>query len=122
MRYDRPGQYAEELVVTTSQGEEARDFAHVRIYDPDAGRDFAYGWAYASPVREVAPGTPVLFWNRLINTVGPVSIDFGDGSSPGVITDDAVYSYRAPGHYTVTLTGGDRCSQTAVAKLSLEVV
>jgi hypothetical protein len=107
VRYDRPGLYSEELTVTLDDGSQDRDFAQVRVYDPDPAkaRKIAYGWAYYSPVRGIKPGTQVLFWNRLINTAGPVTVDFGDGSVPQPVRSEATHAYGNPGAYTVTLSG-----------------
>ncbi len=82
--YDSPGQYVETLVVRTASGHEARDYAHVRVYNPNAEpaghettampeprRELAYGWVYASPVRGLVTGEPVTIWNRLVGTGGP---------------------------------------------------
>ena len=124
--YDRPGQYAETLVVRTPAGDEARDYAHVRVYDPaqspaEARELLAYGWAYASPVRGVAPGTPVTIWNRLVRTEGQVLLDVGDGSPVVPIVDEAVHIYRDPGLYTVTLSGQGAVGEPVVAKLTVVV-
>ena len=122
-RYDRPGLYSEELTVTLDDGSADRDFAQVRVYDPDPvkARKIGYGWAYHTPVRGIKPGTEVLFWNRLINTAGPVSVDFGDGSEPQPVRADATHKYQKPGAYTVTLRGRGPSDEPVTVRLRLVV-
>ena len=119
--YDAPGQYAEELTVTTGDGAVARDFAQVRVYDPAVGLPVAFGWMYSWPVRGIHLGTPVLFWNRLQHTMGDVTLDYGDGWPPSVIEQDAWYTYRAPGVYTVTLQGHGPYGEPVTAKVCIVV-
>lgn len=118
VRYDRPGLYSEELSVLADDGSESRDFAQVRAWAPgdDRQRGVTFGWAYSSPERGARPGEPVLFWNRLVHTGAvPVTIDYGDGSPPERVGDEAAHAYAAPGLYTVTLsTGGPGGEPTAV--------
>ena len=97
VRYDRPGLYSETLVVRTADGDEDRDHAQVRIYDPERGRRMAFGWFYHAPVRGIRPGDEVTFENRLIRAGEDVRIDFGDGSEPEAIRDLARHAYRGPG-------------------------
>jgi hypothetical protein len=80
-----------------------------------------YGWAYAMPVRGVQPGTPVRFWNRLVNTEGGVMIDYGDGAPEVVIRDETVHTYSAPGLYTVTVRGCDSRGAVVMTKLPVRV-
>ncbi len=119
--YDVPGQYAEELTVTAENGVGDRDFAHVRVYDPDAPPPEAFGWVYSWPLRGLQPGTPVLFWNRLMNTRGPVTIDYGDGWPPIVIEEEAWHTYSVPGLYTVTLLGYGAREDVVMAKFRVIV-
>ena len=103
--YEEPGLYSEQLSVRTDAGDEDRDFAQVRVFDPDRGRKLARGWAYYTPVRGITPGTTVLFWNRLVGMAGPVTIDFGDGSPKQTIHREVEHAYAESGLYTVTLSG-----------------
>ncbi|MBN2003708.1 MAG: PKD domain-containing protein [Anaerolineae bacterium] len=119
--YDAPGQYAVELTVKTEAGAVDCDFAHVRVYDPRAARPKSLGWIYSWPLRGVHPGTPVLFWNRLLQTYGPVTIDFGDGWPGSTIENDAWYTYRAPGIYTVTVCGYGTTGEPVMSKLRVVV-
>lgn len=103
LRYDRPGCYSEALHIVCDDGFEARDFVQIRVYKPGAGRDIAFGWAYAHPQRGLTPGSQVTVWNRLANVQGDVRIDWGDGSGLSVIGDSAQHVYKIPGTYTVCL-------------------
>ena len=103
LTYDEPGLYSEELIVHLDNGAQGRDFAQVRIYDPPRGTNIASGWIHYSPVRGVIAGAEVLFWNRLGNTAGAVTINFGDGSPSQTIGSETVHAYQQPGIYTVTL-------------------
>jgi len=119
--YKTPGQYAVELTVETEAGGIDRDFVHVRVYDPEASQPSGLGWIYSWPLRGVHPGTPVLFWNRLLHTRGPVTIDYGDGWPGATIENDAWYTYRAPGIYTVTVRGRDTKGDDVISKLRVVV-
>jgi murein DD-endopeptidase MepM/ murein hydrolase activator NlpD len=123
VRYDRPGLYSEELTVTLDDGSQDRDFAQVRVYDPDPAkaRKIAYGWAYHTPVRGIKPGTEVLFWNRLINTAGPVVLDFGDGSEPQPVRAEATHKYENAGTYTVALSGKGPGDEPVTVRLRVVV-
>lgn len=107
--YDRPGLFSEELIVRADDGSEDRDYAQVRVYDPEQGRNISYGWTYHTPVRGITPGQPVLFWNRLIHPQGEVLIDFGDGSAPQNMTGlkELTHAYDRAGYYTVSLSARD---------------
>ncbi|MGC9347557.1 MAG: PKD domain-containing protein, partial [Anaerolineae bacterium] len=120
--YDRSGQYAEMLEVRTEAGLLVTDFAQVRVYDParDPGDELAHGWAYYSPLREIHPGTPVTFWNRLLDTQD-VMIDYGDGSVSEVIAEKAEHRFGAPGRYIVTLRGQGLAGEPVMAKLGVVV-
>lgn len=119
--YDKPGMYTEELSVTAKNGAEDRDFLQVRVYDPvEATNGLGYGWAYYYPVRNIHPGSEVLFWNRLVNTTD-VTIDFGDGSSPQVIDKALTHTYTSRGIYTVTLSGRDAKARPVTVKLEVKV-
>lgn len=124
VRYDRPGCYAEELIVKADDGTEDRDFAQVRVWDaeyPAANKQVARGWVHLSPGRGVKPGTPVLFWNRLAGTVGPVSIDFGDGSVAQEIKAEATHAFAAAGVYTVAVAGKGKAGEPIMVKLRVVV-
>jgi hypothetical protein len=120
VQYDRPGLYTEALQVTGPGGATDRDFVQVRVYGDGRGREIAYGWAYHFPVRGIRPGTPVLFWNRLMHAQTPVTIDFGDGTPPEPVGRETTHAYRAAGRYVVTFSAlGPRQEPVAV---KLEVV
>ena len=123
VRYERPGLYSEELTVTADDGSEDRDFAQVRVYDPDPAhaRKIAYGWVHYSPARGIKPGAEVLFWNRLINTAGPVTIDFGDGSAPQPVRAEATHAYDKPGAYAVTFSGKGPRNEPVTVKVRVVV-
>lgn len=105
LKVDRPGLFSEELRVFADDGSEDRDFAQLRVWDMHPGARFAAGWFYHYPVRGAKAGTPILFWNRLYGTTGPVEIDFGDGSPPVWIDQQATHAYNQAGHYTAALRG-----------------
>lgn len=118
--YHRPGLYSEELSVTTTGGIEDRDYAQVRVYDPERGTDMAWGWVFANPVREIRPGTPVAFWNRLLQT-RCVTVDFGDNTPPVPIESETGHAYTQPGLYTVTFSGLGPADEPVMAKLRVLV-
>jgi len=123
VRYDRPGLYSEELTVIADDGSEARDFAQVRVWGSagDAPKP-AFGWVYSSPERGARPGEPVLLWNRLIGTTGPVTLDPGDGSPPRIVTDAMVtHAYPAPGLYTASLCARGPSGEPATVHLCVRV-
>jgi murein DD-endopeptidase MepM/ murein hydrolase activator NlpD len=103
--FAKPGLYSEQLTVTSASGAKSVDFVQVQVFDPTSPGAGAFGWAYASPVRGIQPGTPVLFWPRLVNTTGDVVIDFGDGTPPQTVGQEATHAYQRSGLYVVTLSG-----------------
>ncbi|MFD2162227.1 PKD domain-containing protein [Paradesertivirga mongoliensis] len=103
-QYTKPGLYTEELIVKTKDGAEDRDYVQVRVYDKKNPMKITYGWAYHFPVRDIKAGTKVLIFNKLYNTKGPVTIDFGDRSGVEKIEEQIDHIYKYPGIYTVTLT------------------
>jgi hypothetical protein len=119
--YDEPGLYAEELRVEADDGSEARDYAQVRVYDPDDDDPAPYGWVYHHPVRGVTPGESVTFWNRL-RYDGPVAVSFGDGSGIELDGDgECTHAYDAPGTYTATFEGAATGREPATAKVPVVV-
>ncbi len=58
-------------------------------------------------------------WNRLANTRN-TSVAWGDGAT-GSIGREAVHAYRAPGLYTVTVSGVGPRQEPATARLRLIV-
>ena len=122
IRYARPGLYAEELIVRSDDGAEDRDFAQVRVWAGDkAPEPVAYGWLYYAPVRGIGPGTEVTFWNRLVRTIGDVTIDFGDATPARVIKSDVRHAYAKPGTYTVTLSARGAGDQPCTVKARVVV-
>jgi murein DD-endopeptidase MepM/ murein hydrolase activator NlpD len=103
VRADKPGLYSEELRVWADDGSEDRDYAQLRVWDAQRGPRIGAGWFYHSPIRDAHAGSPVRFWNRLWNTTGPVSIDFGDGSPATAINRELEHVYAAPGLFTARL-------------------
>ncbi|MFP4053719.1 MAG: hypothetical protein ACLFV7_07645 [Phycisphaerae bacterium] len=104
--YDKPGLYAEELRVQTSDGREYRDFAHVRVWNLKRGRHCGWGWVYHTPVRGVTPKVKVTFRSKLVNLQrGKGKIDFGDRSRPVTIEEEVSHVYDKPGTYSVRVTG-----------------
>ncbi len=118
---DQPGLYSEELIVKTEDGAEDRDFAQIRVFDPERGRKMAAGWCHYTPVRGIHSGTPVLFWNRLWNTTAPVMVNFGDGSAVQPIQDELVHTYGQPGIYTVTFSSQGPEQEPVTVKLKVAV-
>ena len=102
--YGRPGLYSEMLRVTADDGSADVDFLQVRVYDPAGGRDMARGWVHMHPGRNLAPGEPACFWNRL-HAVEDTVIDFGDGTPPAPFGESAEHAYARPGLHAVTVTG-----------------
>jgi murein DD-endopeptidase MepM/ murein hydrolase activator NlpD len=119
--FEAPGLYSEELIVRTQKGNEARDYAQVRVYDPTRGRDMVRGWAYHRPVRGITPGQPVTFWNRLVGTRSDVQLDFGDGSPPEVIKNEIVHAYDQPGVYTASYHATGPDGEPATIKMCVVV-
>ena len=98
-----PGLFSEELRVSADDGSEDRDYAQLRVWNTNSPPRFAAGWFYHWPVRGARPGTPILFWNRLSGTTGPVEIDYGDGSQPIQIGQEVSHAYEKAGLYTAAL-------------------
>jgi murein DD-endopeptidase MepM/ murein hydrolase activator NlpD len=122
MEYDRPGLYAEELIVTTEAGGEDRDFAHVRVYDPTGEGAVGCGFFYHTPVRDLHPGTPVLFWNRLQQNIAPpVMIDFGDGTPPQQVERECTHTFHETGIYTCTLSARGLSGETNTLKMRVVI-
>lgn len=121
LTYDKPGLYCEELIVRADNGSEDRDFAQVRVYDPERGRNIVSGWLHYTPVRCIRPGTDVLFWNRLSGTSGRVTIDFGDGVPAETIGKEIRHAYSQPGIYTVTLLATGPKKEPATLKIRVVV-
>ena len=122
MQYDRPGLYAEELIVTTQSGGEDRDYAHVRVYDPAGDGAVGCGFFYHTPVRGLRPGTPVLFWNRLQQNIAPpVTIDFGDGTPAQPVERECTHTFHAAGIYTCTLSARGLSGETVTLKMRVVI-
>jgi hypothetical protein len=121
VQYDRPGLYTEALQVTGPGGATDRDFVQVRVYEAGRGREIAYGWAYHFPVRGIRPGTPVLFWNRLVHAQTPVMVDFGDGTPPEPVGRETTHAYRAAGRYVVTFSARGPREEPVAVKLEVVV-
>jgi murein DD-endopeptidase MepM/ murein hydrolase activator NlpD len=122
LRYLYPGLYTEQLTVKTVSGAEDRDFVQIRVFDFTVDkRDIAYGWAAYDPVRDIHPNTKVLFWNRLINTKGPVMIDFGDNSGVTTVNKEIYHVYKKKGRYVVTLSSGSNKGEPVTIKMEVVV-
>ncbi|CAN5266196.1 hypothetical protein BH23BAC1_BH23BAC1_47310 [soil metagenome] len=119
--YSRPGLYSEELIVKTKDGQEDRDYLQVRVSDPQFKKDVAYGWGYFYPVRDPEAGSPVLFWNRLVNIIGDTIIDFGDGTQ-AKIDKDIGHIYKESGYYTVTLSASGPRNEPVTIKFEVRVL
>ncbi|MBN2313013.1 MAG: PKD domain-containing protein [Sedimentisphaerales bacterium] len=104
LTFEHPGLFSEELIVRTEKGHEERDFAQVRVFDRQRKRNIARGWVYYTPVRGIAPQSPVVFWNRLQNVKAAVHVNFGDGSHPKITKEMITHAYEKPGIYTVTFS------------------
>jgi len=125
IRFTQPGLYTQELVVETHNGEIDRDFVQVRVWDSsktfDNIRDIAFGWVYHYPVRNVKIGDPVLFWNRIHNTMKSVFIDFGDGTPPVKFYNSIAHPYLAEGSYVVRIWGYGPRNEPFIYKLEVVV-
>lgn len=125
VHYSEPGLYSEELIVRTKRGAEDRDFVQVRVYDPKRPiGHIGAGWFFHSPVRNIRPGAPVTFWNRLNSrTDAPVQIDFGDGTEPRTIAAEAEHAFAKPGIYSAKLTtiGPERESLTIQMRVVVDL-
>lgn len=119
--YDQPGLYTEELIVKTKSGAEDRDYLQVRVFDSEDNKEIAYGWAYHTPVRGLKAGKPVLIWNRLVQTKGDVTINYGDGTPEEKIVREIRHVYQNPGIYTITLKGNGVLGEPAVIKMKIVV-
>jgi len=100
---DRPGLFSEELRLLADDGSEDRDYAQLRVWNTKPGAAFAAGWFYHWLVRGARAGTPVLFWNRLFGTTGPVEIALGDGSNPVQMGQEITHAYAKAGLYRAAL-------------------
>lgn len=122
LTYSKPGLYSEELVVETKSGAKVRDFAQVWVA-PAAGPAPGFGRFFHSPVRGIKPGTPVLFWNRIIGGKNPAFIDFGDGTPVREIKGDSEieHTYIAKGHYIAKLSGKDKKDHPLTLRLEVVV-
>lgn len=122
VKYATPGVYTEELIVTAEKGIVDHDFVQIRVYGKDQKReDLSYGWAFYSPVRNITTGTEILFWNRLVKTTTPVTIDFGDGTATQTIDRALTHSYTEKGNYTVSLSSTDKQNNPVSIKLEVKV-
>jgi hypothetical protein len=122
LRYQHPGLYTEELMVKTISGAEDRDFVQIRVFDStDSKKDLAFGWAAYDPVREIHPGTRVLFWNRLIHTKSPVLINFGDDAATTKIDKEIYHQYKSKGRYVVTLSSSEGNDEPVTIKMEVVV-
>jgi hypothetical protein len=119
--YTQPGLYTEELTVTTTSGHQDKDFLQVRVFESTRGKNLAYGWVYHYPVRNTKAGTPVLFWNRLVNTTSPVIVDFGDGSHPEQVVDEIQHAFTKKGLYTVTFTSTGPVQEPVTLKMDVHI-
>lgn len=120
--YSAPGLYSEELVVQTKGGALARDFAQVWVASPE-GPAPGFGRFFHTPLRGVKPGTPVLFWNRIIGGGDPAFIDFGDGSPVQKIKGDSEieHIYSMKGRYISKLSGKDKKGHPLTLRLEVVV-
>lgn len=122
LRYEQPGLYTEELIVTTQSGAEDRDFLQVRVFDTTKqSHDIAYGWAAYDPVRHIHPNSRVLFWNRLAKTKRPVTINFGDGSDPMLIDRQVYHRFSSRGRYVVTLSSSGPSNEPVTIEMEVVV-
>lgn len=125
LKFNSPGLYTEELIVETAKGNIDRDFLQVRVWNSTktrkSERNIAWGWIYQSPVRNVKVGEPVMFWNRIHNTMGSVYIDFGDGSDHLKIYNSIAHPFMKPGRYVVSITGKGPKNDPITEKLEVIV-
>ncbi len=121
VHYDHPGLYTEQLTVKTASGAEDCDFLQVRVFDPVKNKKLAYGWAVYDPVRNIKPGTNVLFWNRLVNTKGTVLIDFGDGTEAVPVNKEIYHIYKTKGRYVTTLSSNSIFDEPVTIKMEVVV-
>lgn len=123
VRYERPGYYAEELVVRSASGAEDRDSIHVTVYDParSEAHDIPRGWLHYAPARAIRPGTSVLFWNRLSGLAEAPEIEFGDSSARTTIESQVEHAYARPGIFTVSVHGRGLRGEPVLAKLRVVV-
>jgi hypothetical protein len=122
LRYPYPGLYTEQLTIKTVSGAEDRDFVQIRVFDSTENKgDIAYGWAAYDPVRDIHPNTRVIFWNRLINTKGPVLIDFGDSSGAATVNKEIYHIYESKGRYVVTLSSQSKNDEPITIKMEVVV-
>jgi murein DD-endopeptidase MepM/ murein hydrolase activator NlpD len=121
IKYEQPGIYTEELQVESNEGKKDRDFLYVKVYDTAEKRDFAFGWAYYYPLRDIQPGDEVLFWNRLANTMDEVKINYGDNPEWSTISKEATHRYNKPGKYVVTLKSTGQRNEPVTLKMEVTV-
>lgn len=119
--YDKPGLYAEELIVENDKGEKDRDFLYVKVFDYDHKYDFTYGWAYYYPTRNIKTGDTVLFWNRMINADSDVKINFGDSSNWVTVKKEITHAYKSKGRYVVTLLSVNEKKEPTTLKMEVIV-
>jgi murein DD-endopeptidase MepM/ murein hydrolase activator NlpD len=121
LKYEKPGLYTEELMVVGMDGAVDRDFVQIRVFDSTKGKNLAYGWAYHNPLRGIVQGSPVMFWNRLVNTSGPVVINFGDGAPAECVEKEISHIYRSAGRYVVSLTSVGPFGEPVTVKMEIVV-
>jgi murein DD-endopeptidase MepM/ murein hydrolase activator NlpD len=119
VKYPNPGFYSEELLVETERGDIDKDFLQIRVNDINSTKDYAWGWAYYSPVRNIKPGQSILFWNRIVNIKADMFIDFGDGTVVHTIKEEIYHSYNKSGNYTVELSSKGINNEPVSVKLEV---
>jgi PKD repeat protein len=104
-RYQEPGTYSEQLIVTDDNGKSDSDFVEVFVLPRDTKKGPPFAWINYYPIRGIRPGTEVAFLTRFSNLKN-VTIDYGDGQIlPWAL--NTTHKYEKSGTYLITVRGED---------------
>ena len=136
VKYPKPGMWCETLKITDAEGNEAYDFAHVMVLDPNDLEHYPpnVNLNY-HPTRNIKVGDEIRFQARAFRMIGGEELwDFGDGSptqktkSPAqakMLAADGyaeiTHRYSQPGTYLVTVKRTHENGIPAMSKLAVTV-
>lgn len=107
-RFEKAGEYSEQLSVTDAAGHTDSDFAEVFVLSRGQQQPPPYIWISYYPIRPIYVNEPVRFRIRYAHVMKP-EIDLGDGTkAPWSV--NLQHSYSKPGTYVVTVHGADDAS------------
>ncbi len=117
----KPGLYSALLKVTTLSGAVDRDFLQIRVFDLRRKKNITYGWIYHSPVRNIHRGDTVTIVTRLMNVIGAIQMDAGDGSPVRTINSETYHIYNEPGNYVVTVSATGPAGEPVTLQMEIKV-